>query len=260
MAISRTGARTAAAGAIGVLTIITAGAGIATAANGGSLVLGSSNSATGTTTIADKGSTPLSLVTKKGKAPLKVNSNGLVANLNASELGGLTAKSLSSGSTSSLVLSPQALANEFLKAESGGGGGSDTFKGVGLPAPKTGTTSETVKPVKVLSTAKLAAGTYQVFGSFDALAAVCWVGPSSAVTAQNSVLALTLAGTLQTTLKLAKPGVINAYCAAISPASGGPAPGVNTGVFVNGSLTALHLVSARAGTHVPAKTVTVTTG
>ncbi len=259
MPISRTGARTAAAGAIGVLTIVTAGAGIATAANGGSLVLGGNNSATSTTTITDKGSTPLTLVTKKGKPPLKVSSKGLVVNLNAGELGGLTAKALSSGSVAQLPESPNALLNAISAAESGSG--TETIKGVGLPAAKkVGTSGESLRAVKVLSTAKLAAGAYQVVGAFNAIGAICWAGPSSPTAAQDASLSLSGGGSLTTTIKLSKPGVINGYCASLStPGTSGPANAI-TAVFLSGSLTALHLVSSTAGTHAPSNTVTLTDG
>ncbi len=86
------------AGGIGALALTVGGLGIATAANGGSLVLGHHNSATKTTTLKDSKGTPLKLVGKKTKPPLKVNSSKQVAHLNASLLGGLSASQLSSGS------------------------------------------------------------------------------------------------------------------------------------------------------------------
>jgi hypothetical protein len=91
--------RGAVAGGIGVLAVTFSGLGIATAANGGSLVLGHHNSATKTTTLKDKDGTPLSLAAKKSKPPLKVNSSQQVAHLNASLVGGLSASQLSSGSS-----------------------------------------------------------------------------------------------------------------------------------------------------------------
>jgi hypothetical protein len=86
------------AGGIGALALTVGGLGIATAANGGSLVLGHHNSATNTTTLKDSHGTPLKLVGKKSKPPLKVNSSKQVSHLNASLLGGLSASQLSSGS------------------------------------------------------------------------------------------------------------------------------------------------------------------
>ena len=76
-----------AVGAIGALSIVVGGLGVATAANGGSLILGHSNSATSTTTLTDPDGTPLSLVGKSSKPPLKVSSSAQVPHLNASLLG-----------------------------------------------------------------------------------------------------------------------------------------------------------------------------
>jgi hypothetical protein len=67
---------------------------VATAANGGSLILGHANSATSTTTLKDTKGTPLSLIGKSSKPPLKVNSSKQVAHLNASLLGGKSATAL----------------------------------------------------------------------------------------------------------------------------------------------------------------------
>ncbi|HEX3824902.1 MAG TPA: hypothetical protein VHV79_10605 [Mycobacteriales bacterium] len=90
------------AGAIAVLSLAVAGVGIATAGNGGSLTLGHANAATKTTTIKDPKGTPLSLVGKKSKPPLTVNSSKQVPHLNASLLGGQSATGLAtSGSGSS---------------------------------------------------------------------------------------------------------------------------------------------------------------
>ena len=82
------------AGGIGVLALTVGGLGIATAANGGSLVLGQHNSATKTTTLKDKHGTPLALIGKKSKPPLKVNSSKQVAHLNAAMVGGKSASQL----------------------------------------------------------------------------------------------------------------------------------------------------------------------
>ena len=86
------------AGAIGTLCVVVSGLGIAAAANGGSLTLGRHNTATSTTTLEDGHGTPLSLIGKASKPPLKVNSSKQVRHLNASLLGGLSASQLSSGS------------------------------------------------------------------------------------------------------------------------------------------------------------------
>jgi hypothetical protein len=84
----------AAVGAIGLLSLTIAGAGIAAAANGGSLILGHSNTATSTTTLRDSHGTPLSLVGKASAPPLKVSSSKQVNHLNASLLGGESAAQL----------------------------------------------------------------------------------------------------------------------------------------------------------------------
>jgi hypothetical protein len=81
-------------GVIGVLALSVAGVGVATAANGGSLVLGHSNTATHTTTLADSRGTPLALKAKPGHPPLTVNSKALVKHLNADELDGSSASGL----------------------------------------------------------------------------------------------------------------------------------------------------------------------
>jgi hypothetical protein len=87
-------------GAIGVLSLTVASMGIATAANGGSLLLGHANVATKTTTLRDAKGTPLSLVGKKSKPPLTVNSSKQVPHLNASLLGGQTAAGLATSGSS----------------------------------------------------------------------------------------------------------------------------------------------------------------
>jgi hypothetical protein len=66
----------AAVGAIGLLSLTIAGAGIAAAANGGSLILGHSNTATATTTLRDSHGTPLSLVATHGSGA-QLPTNGI---------------------------------------------------------------------------------------------------------------------------------------------------------------------------------------
>jgi hypothetical protein len=86
--------RGVALGAIGMLSVVIGGIGVATAANGGSLVLGHSNTATSTTTLSNSKGTPLSLKARHGKAPLKVNSSTKVRHLNADKLDGSSAAGL----------------------------------------------------------------------------------------------------------------------------------------------------------------------
>jgi hypothetical protein len=86
--------RSAAAGAIGALSLAVGGLGVATAVNGGSLTLGHTNTATATTILKDPKGTPLSLVGKNSKPPLAVNSSKQVKHFNASLLGGKSAGDL----------------------------------------------------------------------------------------------------------------------------------------------------------------------
>jgi hypothetical protein len=86
--------RSVVAGAIGMLCLSVGGLGVAAAANGGSLVLGQHNTATSTTTLNNSQGTPLALVGKKSKPPLRVNSSKQVKHLNASLLGGQSPRQL----------------------------------------------------------------------------------------------------------------------------------------------------------------------
>ncbi len=81
-------------GVLGLAIVGTFGFGVAAAANGGSLTLGHTNTATATTTIKDTHGTPLSLDGSTTNSPLKVNSNKEVAHLNASAVGGKSASAL----------------------------------------------------------------------------------------------------------------------------------------------------------------------
>jgi hypothetical protein len=85
----------------GAITALTLGGGTAYAANGGSFLLGRSNGATATTTLANSAGTPLSLKARVGTAPLAVNSTKTVTNLNADLLDGVNGASmaLTSGRT-----------------------------------------------------------------------------------------------------------------------------------------------------------------
>jgi hypothetical protein len=65
----------------------------ANAANGGSWLLGRSNSESATTTVTNSAGTPLSLNAKSGYAPLKVNSSKTVTNLSADKVDGLSSGS-----------------------------------------------------------------------------------------------------------------------------------------------------------------------
>jgi hypothetical protein len=112
------------------LALLAGGAGIADAATGGAFLLGRSNTETSTATLSSSRGTPLSLSAPKNKAPLAVNRNVMVRNLNAQYVGGLSASAL----------------------ESTGGSGVDTDS-VSIPADAYSLVA-TTKP--------LAAGTYYV--------------------------------------------------------------------------------------------------
>jgi len=83
------------AGTIAItLAVLLGGAGIASAANGGNFILGTANSETATASLANSKGTPLSLSAPHGDAPLTVNQNALVKNLNAQFTGGLSSSQL----------------------------------------------------------------------------------------------------------------------------------------------------------------------
>ncbi|HET9647915.1 MAG TPA: hypothetical protein VFP34_06750, partial [Microlunatus sp.] len=66
---------------------------VASASNGGSWILGRSNTESATTTVTNSGGTPLTLNSKSGTAPLAVNSGTKVTNLNADKLDGVSSES-----------------------------------------------------------------------------------------------------------------------------------------------------------------------
>jgi hypothetical protein len=74
---------------MGAIMALVIGSGTAYAATGGKFILGKSNTAGKTTTLTNKNGTALSLKSKAGSAPLKVNGSAKVANLNADQLDGL---------------------------------------------------------------------------------------------------------------------------------------------------------------------------
>lgn len=112
---------------------ICGGVGIASAATGGTFLLGRSNSESSQASLSDSRGTPLSLSAPKGKAPLAVNRSALVKHLNAQYVGGLSAP----------AIKPT---------------GGDGFAGSEIALP-------TDIWTEVASTGKLAAGTYYVTGS-----------------------------------------------------------------------------------------------
>ena len=70
------------------------GTGIAGAAAGRAFILGRSNAETATAKLSDSRGTPLSLSAPRNKAPLAVNRSVMVKNLNAQNVGGLSASSV----------------------------------------------------------------------------------------------------------------------------------------------------------------------
>jgi hypothetical protein len=75
---------------VGYLALFVAMTGTAAAATGGTFILGKSNVASTTTTLThSSGGVPLSLQTRSGRAPLKVNSSTKVTNLNVDKLDGI---------------------------------------------------------------------------------------------------------------------------------------------------------------------------
>ncbi len=92
--------------AVGVLTAgLIVVPGVAMASNGGAWLLGRSNTETAATTVTNSAGTPLSLRAKAGTAPLAVNSNKVVANLNADMVDGVHVSSLArtTGKTGTVV-------------------------------------------------------------------------------------------------------------------------------------------------------------
>jgi hypothetical protein len=78
------------------VALVCAGTGIGSAATGRAFILGRSNTETSTAALADSRGTPLSLSAPAYKAPLAVNRNVMVRNLNAQYLDGSSASSLQS--------------------------------------------------------------------------------------------------------------------------------------------------------------------
>ncbi len=76
------------------LAFVIGGAGLADAATGGNFILGKANSERSTASLKSSRGTPLSLVAPSGRAPLAVNRNVMVKNLNANYVSGLSATQL----------------------------------------------------------------------------------------------------------------------------------------------------------------------
>jgi hypothetical protein len=74
--------------------LVLAGTSLAGAINGRALLLGRGNAETRTAALSNSRGTPLSLSAPKNRAPLAVNRKVMVKNLNAQDVGGLSASSL----------------------------------------------------------------------------------------------------------------------------------------------------------------------
>lgn len=86
--------------------VLTGGGVAAYAANGGSLLIGRSNTGTAVTTLTSSAGTPLSLKAKSGYPPFAVNSSKPVTHLNADWLDGVDASSfaLAAGAHTGIIV------------------------------------------------------------------------------------------------------------------------------------------------------------
>jgi hypothetical protein len=216
----------ATAAGIGVLAVVTGGLGVATAANGGSLTLGHHNSATTTTTLADNKGTPLSLIGRKGKPPLKVNSSRLVKHLNAGLLGGLTA--------SQLRTTASAAAGELVVD------GNTPLRTLVLPIAPTGPDGVELDPVFIARTATLKAGSYVVNASFIGENALCWVdtAPNTTKAHEFGATGESGGGSVDSAVKLTKSARLRLYCSNSSSDPGG---------VISAGITAIHVASFTRG-------------
>jgi hypothetical protein len=217
--------RGVALGAIGMLSVVIGGIGVATAANGGSLVLGHSNTATSTTTLSNSKGTPLALKARHGKAPLKVNSSTKVRHLNADKLDGSSAAAL---------------------ATSGAG--------VSTNYPDGDRGIVTIKLTKVTQTRPLAKGTYFVSASVsatlpDADFLTCLVTASAPTSRDEDDAAFATGGAVslpETEVIAVKAGQrITQYCE-LEPS--GPPAVTDTAEVSQAGLTAIRVAHAKSGT------------
>jgi hypothetical protein len=200
-----------AAGVIGALSVTVAGLGVATAANGGSLILGQSNSATSTTSLTDRHGTPLSLIGSHSKPPLSVNSSKRVAHLNASLLGGQPARALATNGSG--VQTPWLNVLKVFRAIS----------------------TDPTAATEVASTGRLTPGTYYLSASVNAFnkglatdATTCFVGPDAnendahQVTSESTGNAESLSLDAVTKIGTAHKVAVNCF---------GPDSSINTGTI-----------------------------
>jgi hypothetical protein len=211
--------------AIGVTVLTLAGGlGVATATNGGSLILGHRNSATSTTTLKDPQGIPLSLVGKRSEPPLRVNSSKEVKRLNAAAVGGRAASQLGArGSSAQLKFDPAGPPPVVV-----------------LKPPTTSGSTTTFHPTAIVTTAILRAGTYAASATALASNAYCWIDKTAAAGPHNVGFAVSLASVAETaTVKVSKGQRIHEYCA------GGPE---NTSREVESAgITVLKLTASSTG-------------
>jgi len=77
-----------------IVALVLGGTGLASAANGGSFILGKANKESAIASLSTSKGTPLSLIAPAGKAPLSVNRDTMVKNLNAQYTGGMSSAQL----------------------------------------------------------------------------------------------------------------------------------------------------------------------
>jgi hypothetical protein len=196
------------------LAVLLGGAGLANAATGGDFILGKANSETATASLANSKGTPLSLSAPNGDAPLTVNQNALVKNLNAQFTGGLSSSQL------------------------------QATGGDGFTQPGTNTPINDTAPL-VAGTGNLPAGVYYVTATADVIvqqadsAAVCFISKgSSALNGLSTGDAgqpgiLTLAETVA--VRINANDTLQEHCAT---------PGNNGSVAIDAGITAIRIRSS----------------
>jgi hypothetical protein len=99
---------------LGAVTVLTLGGTAAYAANGGSLLIGRSNSGSALTTLSNSTGSALRLNSKSGTPSLSVNRNSRVANLNADFLDNLSSASFAlSGVHTGIIIGSESDADGF---------------------------------------------------------------------------------------------------------------------------------------------------
>lgn len=196
--------------------VLLGGFGIADAATGGAFILGRGNSEAATSALSSSRGTPLSLSAPKGKAPLAVNRNVEVRNLNAEYVGGLSASAIRPS-----------------------GGDDFAIPGSNIDLPP-------LADASVAVTGRLAAGTYYVTATAELALATGDPFGSCVVTLNNDLNHPLQMGaqsggpkvTVAETLAVSVPrnGRLQEYCGISGSASGS--------VAINAGLTAIRILSS----------------